>query len=136
MNVSKEHLAKDFEDFFRLEMPHLLNLSPSKQVASELISSGWPVRILARHIPSFEKRIPGAEYTVADMGDEISHEIVKGVETVVHCAAETAGGKEAHERNSVNATRNIISSVAEVGIKKFINISIYIRIVEFPGFRY
>jgi len=92
-------------------------------VASELISKEWPVRIVARHIPSFEKRIPGAEYTVADLGDEISHEIVKGVETVVHCAAETAGGKEAHEHNSVNATRNIISSGSEAGIKKFINIS-------------
>ncbi|NQT34495.1 hypothetical protein HQ587_04830 [bacterium] len=37
MNVTKKHLALDFEDFLKCEMPHLLNLSPSKQVATKYI---------------------------------------------------------------------------------------------------
>jgi nucleoside-diphosphate-sugar epimerase len=42
---------------------------------------------------------------------------------VVHCAAETAGGKEAHSRNSINATRNILTAMANAGVKKFLHIS-------------
>jgi hypothetical protein len=45
------------------------------------------------------------------------------VEAVVHLAAETAGGKEAHERNTIEATRNVLDTAGRLGIKKVINIS-------------
>ncbi len=48
---------------------------------------------------------------------------MQGVEVVVHSAAETAGGKADHQRNSVDATRHLIESAARAGVKRIIHIS-------------
>jgi nucleoside-diphosphate-sugar epimerase len=42
---------------------------------------------------------------------------------VVHCAAETAGGKQAHDRNTVAATRNLLDATAANGVRKFLHVS-------------
>ncbi len=94
-----------------------------KAVVRELRCNGWPVKSLGRRIPPPSEREPGIEYVRADLGGEFDKEILHGVETIVHCAAETAGGKEAHERNSIDATRNLLRSAAEAGIRRFIHIS-------------
>lgn len=94
-----------------------------RAVVSELRRCGWPVRSLGRRIPPPSEREPGVEYVKADLGGEIEREILRGVETVVHCAAETAGGKDAHERNSVAATRNLLQAAAAVSVRRFIHIS-------------
>ena len=94
-----------------------------KAVAAELRKRGWPVRIPARRIPPAAKRIPGAEYIQADLGDSLPEQALKDVEAVIHCAAETAGGREAHIRNSIEATRNLISAMDKAGVKKLVNIS-------------
>jgi predicted dehydrogenase/nucleoside-diphosphate-sugar epimerase len=92
-------------------------------LVSKLRSNGWPVRVVARHIPPPSARIPGIEYVLADLSDEIPVKLLNGIDTIVHCAAETAGGKDAHERNTIGATRNIIEAAARAGVKKFIHIS-------------
>ena len=92
-------------------------------VVSELRRNGWPVRLVSRQTPSFSARIPGVEYVRLDLGGKIAVEFLRGVDTVVHCAAETLGGKDAHQRNSILATQNIIEAAAEVGVKKFIHMS-------------
>jgi nucleoside-diphosphate-sugar epimerase len=94
-----------------------------KAVAAELRKLGWPTRVLARRMPPASKRIPGLEYVAADLGEAVASAVLGGVATVVHCAAETAGGREAHARNSVGATRNLITAMAEAGVKRLIHIS-------------
>lgn len=93
------------------------------EVVTELRNHGWPVRVIARHKPPYSARIPGVEYATADLGDEVPSELLNGIVTVVHCAAETAGGKEAHERNTVRGTYNILYAAAKAGVKKFVHIS-------------
>ncbi len=92
-------------------------------VVSELRNNGWHVCIIARHIPPLSAQIPGVEYVAADLGEEVSVELLKGIDTIIHCAAETAGGKEAHERNTVLATQNILNAAAKAGVTKFIHVS-------------
>ena len=46
-----------------------------------------------------------------------------GVGTVVHCAAETAGGKDDHQRNSIDATRRVIEVAAHAGVRRVVHIS-------------
>ena len=92
-------------------------------VVRELRSRGWPVRVITRSLPAYSQRIPGADYVEADLGQFIPDEHFSGVETVIHLAAETAGGKDEHERNSINATRNMIDGAHKAGITNFINIS-------------
>ncbi|MCP9453367.1 MAG: Gfo/Idh/MocA family oxidoreductase [Nitrospira sp.] len=94
-----------------------------RAVVSELRRRGWAVRSLGRRIPPPSEREAGVEYVKADLGGEIDREILRGVETIVHCAAETAGGKDAHERNSVAATRNLLQAAADASVRRFIHIS-------------
>jgi predicted dehydrogenase/nucleoside-diphosphate-sugar epimerase len=94
-----------------------------KTVASEIKKRNRMTRVVARKLPSVSNRIPGVEYTVRDLAERISPEIFRDISVVVHCAAETAGGREAHERNSVGATRMLIESMNLAGVKKLVHIS-------------
>lgn len=94
-----------------------------RAVVAELRQCGWPVRALGRRVPPPSEREPGVEYAKADLGGDFDGSVLTGIKTVVHCAAETAGGKEAHERNSVLATRNLLRSAAKAAIQRFIHIS-------------
>ena len=92
-------------------------------VAAEMRRLNWGTRVLARSIPPALLRIPGVEYIRGDLGKEVSLDALKDISIVIHCAAETAGGREAHARNSIEATRNILTATSEAGVKKFIHIS-------------
>lgn len=92
-------------------------------LVEELRSRGWPVRVITRSMPAYSQRIPGVEYVEADLGQHVPDEYFNGVELVAHLAAETAGGKDEHERNTINATKNMIDGAHKAGIRKFINIS-------------
>jgi len=94
-----------------------------RAVVVELRQCGWPVRALGRRVPPPSEREPGVDYAKADLGGDFDASVMSGVKTVVHCAAETAGGKEAHERNSVLATHNLLKSAAKASIQGFIHIS-------------
>jgi len=94
-----------------------------KKVAECLRKNGWPVRVVSRNMPPFSKRDPGVKYVVADLAEGIPLALLKDTETIIHCAAETSGGKEDHERNSVETTRRVLEASAAAGIKKFIHIS-------------
>lgn len=94
-----------------------------KEVVTELRGRGWPVRVLARRMPGAAQRVPGVEYVEADLAGGLPESAFEGVEVVAHLAAETAGGKEAHERNTIEATRNVLDTAGRLGIKKVINIS-------------
>ncbi|MBM4340566.1 MAG: NAD-dependent epimerase/dehydratase family protein [Deltaproteobacteria bacterium] len=94
-----------------------------RAICRELRSAGWPVKAVSRTIPPFSGRLPGVEYAVVDLADKIPPEALEGVAAVIHCAAETAGGKEDHERNSIEATQRVLEAAATAGVKRFIHIS-------------
>ncbi len=94
-----------------------------KAVAKELRKRNWATRVASRRIPSASNKIPGVEYVAADMWKEIPDAALKDVSVIVHCAAETSGGKEAHSRNSIDATRSILAAGEKAGVRKFIHIS-------------
>jgi predicted dehydrogenase/nucleoside-diphosphate-sugar epimerase len=94
-----------------------------KELVHELRGLGWPVRVIARKIPSAANKIPGVEYVLGDVGVQLPDTFFKDISVVVHLAAETIGGKEEHERNTINATRNVVEATIKNNVKKFINIS-------------
>jgi predicted dehydrogenase/nucleoside-diphosphate-sugar epimerase len=94
-----------------------------RAVVSELRGRGWKVRAVGRRVPPPSAREAGVEYTAADLSQDVDGALFDGVSTVVHCAAETAGGKEAHERNTILATRNLLRSAAKQSIKRFVYVS-------------
>lgn len=67
--------------------------------------------------------VSGVQYVAVNLAESIGSEVFDGVDTVVHCAAETGGDKEAHERNTIGATRNILEAGAQAGVTRFIHLS-------------
>lgn len=93
------------------------------RVAEEIRRAGFPVRAVARRPPPFSRRVPGVEYAVCDLSRPLAPHVMERVGMVVHCAAETAGGKEDHRRNSVNATRNVLEAAVEAGVTRAVHVS-------------
>jgi len=48
---------------------------------------------------------------------------MEDVDVVIHCAAETAGGKAAHERNSIGATERLVRAAAKAGVRTLVHVS-------------
>jgi nucleoside-diphosphate-sugar epimerase len=94
-----------------------------KKTVQAMNELGIPVRVLARRLPPSWERIGAAEYREADLGAAVPSEVLAGVEVVVHCAAETAGGWEDHERNSVAATEHILRAARAAGVTRVIHVS-------------
>jgi predicted dehydrogenase/nucleoside-diphosphate-sugar epimerase len=94
-----------------------------RAVAETLRNAGLGVRVLARRMPGVRERVPGVEYVRGDLAQAIDPATLSDVTVVVHCAAETAGGRADHERNSVAATRRIIEAAASSGVRRIIHVS-------------
>jgi nucleoside-diphosphate-sugar epimerase len=94
-----------------------------KAVVKALRSTGNGVRALCRRVPPSKLRVPGVEYVEADLGNPLSPNIMDCVQTVIHLAAETAGNQAAHERNTIQATQNLLRAMESAGVRRLINIS-------------
>ncbi len=92
-------------------------------VVRELRHAGFRVRVLARRTPPFGVRVPGVEYVVADLARPLDPVLLSDMGLVVHCAAETAGGQDEHQRNSIDATRHVFEAAANAGIRQGIHVS-------------
>jgi predicted dehydrogenase/nucleoside-diphosphate-sugar epimerase len=94
-----------------------------KEVARALLSVGEQVRVVARRTPPEWEKIPGVSYVVADVSQPIAPDVMAGAQAVIHCAAETAGRWEQHQKNSVNATEYVVRAAATAGVKRFVHVS-------------
>ena len=94
-----------------------------KEIVRALLARGRPVRVVARREPSPWERIAGAEYVVTNIASGAASHLFKGVDRVIHAAAETAGGWDEHQRNSLDATEQMIRGAAAAGITHFIHVS-------------
>ena len=94
-----------------------------KEVARALLAAGDHVRIVARRTPPEWEKIPGATYVVADISQPIAADVMAGAQAIVHCAAETAGRWEQHQRNSVDATEQVVRAAAAARVKRMIHVS-------------
>jgi predicted dehydrogenase/nucleoside-diphosphate-sugar epimerase len=94
-----------------------------RAVIADLRRHDWAVRAISRRVPPPSVRKPGVEYVAADLSRPLARAVFAGVATVVHCAAETAGGKEAHERNTIQATRHLLREAAAAGVTNFLHVS-------------
>ncbi|HEX5436687.1 MAG TPA: Gfo/Idh/MocA family oxidoreductase [Gemmatimonadaceae bacterium] len=94
-----------------------------KEVVRALQSSGSPVRVLARRVPAAWERMPGVDYVSADLAEPLPEDAVRDIDVVIHCAAETAGSWEEHQRNSIDTTERLLHAAAAAGVKQVIHVS-------------
>jgi predicted dehydrogenase/nucleoside-diphosphate-sugar epimerase len=92
-------------------------------LVKRLLDRDAAVRVLCRRAPAPWARVPGAEYIELDLGNPVPPEPLRGVTTVIHAAAETAGGWDAHQRNSIDATRHVLRAAAQAGVTRIVCVS-------------
>jgi lipopolysaccharide/colanic/teichoic acid biosynthesis glycosyltransferase/predicted dehydrogenase/nucleoside-diphosphate-sugar epimerase len=92
-------------------------------VARHLAACGRAVRVISRREPASWERVPNVEYVIADLARPLEPTLLAGIDSVIHAAAETAGGWEEHQRNSIDATENVIRAAAAAGVKRLIHVS-------------
>jgi len=94
-----------------------------REVARALIVAGEQVRVVARRTPPEWEKISGVTYIVADISQPIAAEVMAGAQAIIHCAAETAGGWDQHQKNSVGATEEVLQAAASAKVKRVIHVS-------------
>lgn len=94
-----------------------------RALVDALVADGSRVRVLARREPAAWERVPGVDYRVADLGVAIPASLLAGARVVIHAAAETAGSWDEHQRNSIDATANVIRAAAAAGVREVIHVS-------------
>jgi len=92
-------------------------------VVRELVKAYAHPVSLSRREPAPWDRQDGVEYRVGDLAEEITPDMLDGIDTVIHCAAETSGGWDDHQANSVDATEKLIRAAASAGVKRFVQVS-------------
>ena len=103
-----------------------------KEVVRALVAGGDTVKVIARRTPPDWERIPGVLYCVADLSEPLAPEVMAEAKTVIHCAAETAGRWEQHQRNTVDATDNLLAAARVAGVQRLIHVS-SISVLAVPG---
>jgi nucleoside-diphosphate-sugar epimerase len=63
------------------------------------------------------------EWVTADLSTGVPARALAGANVVVHAAAETAGGYEAHRRNTLDATRHLLQAMHEQGVSRLVLVS-------------
>lgn len=92
-------------------------------VTKRLVDDGARVTVISRRSPARWQREEGVDYKVADLAEGVGLADLSHATCVVHCAAETVGGKEAHARNSIRATENLIAAMRKAGIGRLLHVS-------------
>jgi predicted dehydrogenase/nucleoside-diphosphate-sugar epimerase len=94
-----------------------------KVVEQLLREPGVQVRVLSRRHPAPWEAVRDVEHLRVDLARDALHESLIGVDAVVHCAAATAGGWEAHQASSLDATERLLHAAAEAGVRRVIHVS-------------
>ena len=103
-----------------------------REITRQLARRGFHVRGVSRTPDADHPNVH--EWIRADLGRPIAPDVLAGAEVVVHAAAETAGGYEDHQRNSIDATRHVLSAMRESGVRRLVYVS-SISVVRPPRFQ-
>jgi len=63
------------------------------------------------------------QWVAADLSNGLAPEAVAGADVVVHAAAETAGGYREHQRNTIDATRNLLRAMDAAQVRRLVLVS-------------
>jgi nucleoside-diphosphate-sugar epimerase len=92
-----------------------------RAINRELARRGFRVRGIGRSERPDDPHVH--EWVRADLAEEIPADALAGAAVVVHAAAETAGGFDAHARNTVGATRQVLRAMARAHVHRLVYVS-------------
>ena len=91
-------------------------------LGSEIARALTHVRGISRGARPADDR-HAAGWITADLSVGLAPDAVAGADVVVHAAAETSGGYDAHQRNSIDATRNLLRAMQAAGVTRLVLVS-------------
>jgi uncharacterized protein YbjT (DUF2867 family) len=92
-----------------------------RAITRELVRRGFRVRGVGRSERPADPHLH--EWVRADLGREIPTGVFAGAAVVVHAAAETAGGFDAHQRNTVDATEHVLRAMGTARVGRLVYVS-------------
>src|SRR5437867_1461282 len=92
-----------------------------RALTRELTRRGFRVRATYRSQPSDDPHVH--EWVRVDLGAEVPYEVFAGASVVLRAAAATSGGFEAHQRDSVDATRQVLRGMTAAGVRRLVYVS-------------
>ncbi len=90
-------------------------------ISRELARRGFHVRGIGRSERPDDPHVH--EWVRADLAEGIAPGTLAGAAVVVHAAAETADGFDAHARNTVDATRQVLRAMATAHVRRLVYVS-------------
>jgi predicted dehydrogenase/nucleoside-diphosphate-sugar epimerase len=92
-----------------------------REITKQLAQRGYRVRGISR---SPEDEHPHVhEWLRLDLSRAAPAEAFAGADVVVHAAAESAGGYDGHQRNSIDAARNVLQGMQDAGLTRLVYVS-------------
>lgn len=92
-----------------------------RAINRELVRRGFRVRGVGRSERPDDPHLD--EWVRADLGEDIAPSVFAGAAVVVHAAAETAGGFDAHARNTVDATEHVLRAMGTARVGRLVYVS-------------
>jgi len=92
-----------------------------RAIASELARRGYRVRGVSRSSDTEDPHVH--EWLRLDLSRAAPPDAFAGAAVVVHAAAESAGGYDEHQRNTIDVTRNVLSAMAAAGVSRLVYVS-------------
>ena len=92
-----------------------------RAITRQLAQRGYRVRGISR---SAEYEDPNVhEWLPLDLSRSVPAEAFAGAEAVVHAAAASSGDYEAHQRHTLDATRNVLHGMRAAGVSRLVYVS-------------
>ena len=91
------------------------------RICAELVRRNFSVRAIGRTDKSGV--VPAHAWYACDLSKGVPEEALRGAHIVIHAAAETSGGFEEHQRNSIDATNHLLEQANHAGVERFLFVS-------------
>src|SRR5881396_1743332 len=92
-----------------------------REISRALALSGFRVRGINRSPDPDDRHV--SEWCGLDLSRAVPPEAFSGAAVVVHAAAAQDGGYEGHQRNTIDATRNVLRGMEAAGVSRLVYVS-------------
>jgi predicted dehydrogenase/nucleoside-diphosphate-sugar epimerase len=92
-----------------------------REITKHLVRRGYRVRGISRSPDGDDPHVHA--WLRLDLSRSAPPEAFAGADVVVHAAAESAGGFESHQRNTIDVTRNVLRGMQAAGATRLVYVS-------------
>jgi predicted dehydrogenase/nucleoside-diphosphate-sugar epimerase len=101
-----------------------------KEITRALGRRGFRVRGISRSPDEGDPYVQ--EWRALDLSRPVPADAFAGARVVVHAAVDTAGGYDGHQRNTIDATRNVLRAMQTAGVSRLVYVS-SLSVLQPPG---